>query len=260
MSKATDTEEPADNLFQFEDAERNLYLWKGVKVGGTTLVPKVDQGPSVKDVVAKTYFEEPRWCLEHTVRVIALRTIEAFAGRDLHRIKLLRARAILRRNSNAVLVSKNPVAELLAVLRSGKIRAIAEDHSKLPAAFWDKPTADLRTWPDVRFEREDVLKLFRFKSSDTTVDEAKGQPIKPATRGRKRRIPQEEVDAVVFVHHYAHGDLSGDDPDWHTQGQIERAASAALVKKFGTKNVVQESTLRLYIVKSFEKWKEKKGR
>jgi hypothetical protein len=78
-------------------------------------------------------------------------------------------------------------------------------------------------------------------------------------RGRKAMICQDQIDEVVFELFEVYGDLSDDDPDWHTQGQVENATRAKLEKKFGKENVVRESTLRGYVKKAIIERENKKA-
>jgi hypothetical protein len=97
---------------------------------------------------------------------------------------------------------------------------------------------------DLSFSRSDVLALW------PEVQHTKGQ----LKRGPKRKVPQEEIDNVVFELFEYHGPLSDDDPEWRTKGQLEVATRDELDKKFGASNVPGESTLRNYINNSYEKW------
>ena len=115
---------------------------------------------SVKDNVAKSYFDEPRWQLKLVLRWIAVRKIEALALSD-EDFRRLRHSAILLKGKDDVLVSKNPAADLLEALRTGDTKAIGPDHKDLPPEAWDTVLShDLRTWPAVRFRRENVLKVW----------------------------------------------------------------------------------------------------
>ncbi len=128
-----------------------------------------DQEPkaeSVKDVLAKSYFDEPRWWGENTLDWIAFRRIGAFTATSedilLERYRATlgpKYRAILGVNDD-VLVSRNPVVELLNALKAGGIAAIDEDHQDIKAESCDGVGYDPRTWPPVRFRREDVLRLW----------------------------------------------------------------------------------------------------
>jgi hypothetical protein len=69
-----------------------------------------------------------------------------------------RARAVLYKEDTSGLVSKNPAHELLTALKAGELKAIGPDHKELPPEFWDDKSVDLRTWREVRFRREDMLR------------------------------------------------------------------------------------------------------
>ena len=71
----------------------------------------------------------------------------------------MRFRAVMQEDGRA-LVIKNPAAELLTTLKEGKLAAIRSDHKELPPEFWDDRSTDLRTWPKVRFRRDDILRLW----------------------------------------------------------------------------------------------------
>jgi hypothetical protein len=154
-------------------------------------------------------------------------------------------------------------AELWEQLRQGRLAAMGvkvgeATWSYIPASEWLNldyfPCTDGRSnsigsnhsivYDEVTVPRSALLEIW----PDTTKVKARRK------RGRKPRIPQEEVDEVVFELFEENGDLSDDDPNWHTQGQVERATRAGLEKKFGKKTVPQESTFRTYIVKSLNKW------
>jgi hypothetical protein len=86
--------------------------------------------------------------------------MNALPSRDLDEIQRLR-HAVLLKDGDSRLVSKNPAAELLEALRRGKIKAIGPDHRELPPATWDAVLShDFRTWPAARFAQEEVLALF----------------------------------------------------------------------------------------------------
>jgi hypothetical protein len=99
---------------------------------------------------------------------------------------------------------------------------------------------------DVTVPRADVLALWPLIRSANAQSKS----------GRKPKIPQKEIDKVVFELLDDRGNLSDDDPEWHTQGQLEAATREMLNKKFKQRNVPQESTLRVYVSKSYRQWKE----
>jgi hypothetical protein len=108
-------------------------------------------------------FDEPRWPRDRVLAWIAFRRIEALtlSYRELD----LRLMPGLRRGHDAEppempLVSKDPVRELLMALKAGKLEAIGPDHKALPAAFWDNQSLDPRIWHEVRFQREDLRRLW----------------------------------------------------------------------------------------------------
>ena len=79
-------------------------------------------------------------------------------------------------------------------------------------------------------------------------------PSTESKRGRKPKIPQNEIDLIVFELLDFHSDFSDDDPNWHTKGQLEIATRKKLKQKFEESNVPGESTLRTYVGKSYKKW------
>jgi hypothetical protein len=182
--------------------------------------------------------------------------MEAFASRDLDEIRSMRnCWAIARDGVATPLVSKNPAAELVDALRAGKIKSIGPDHRELPAAAWDTVLShDFRTWPTVRFPREEMLKLF----SDATVGGTNDEPIKPATRGRKPNIGRDHIKSVVFDLLEDNGDICDFDPEWRTQGDIEVETRTVLAgQKFSTERIPKRSQLRMYVSKFYREWKEK---
>jgi hypothetical protein len=128
---------------------------------GTPFLPP---GPTeTARAVAEFRFLEPRWPRDWALAWIAFRRIEAFglSYRELD----LRRHAELRRWHDAEppeppLVSKDPVRELLTALKKGEIVANRPSGQALPAAFWDDQLLDPKTWPDVRFSRKDLLRLW----------------------------------------------------------------------------------------------------
>jgi hypothetical protein len=153
-------------------------------------------------------------------------------------------------------------AELWEQLRQGRLTAMGvkvgeATWSHIPTSEWSNldyfPCTDGRSnsigsnhstvYDEVTVPRATVLKLWPENRED------KDRP----KRGRKPRIGQDQIDAVVFELFADNGDLSDDDPNWHTQGQVESAARDELEKKFGRKTVPLESTFRTYIAKSLKK-------
>jgi hypothetical protein len=134
--------------------------------------------------LARSYYDERRWPLARTLAWIASPTIETlahyeavFLGRTLARITKQQFAAGAR-GRQAVLralgypgaavgaegpASHNPdeVDELLGALKADKLRAIGPDNNPMPPEFWDdQSSVDPRTWPNVRFRREDVRRLW----------------------------------------------------------------------------------------------------
>ena len=93
---------------------------------------------SVKDALARSYFDEPRWPLHHVLSWIALRDVRAIHDD----IRSLRFRRHVHDFEDNKLESpppkvKNPVVELLKTLRAGGIAAIDDNHQDIKAEFWD---------------------------------------------------------------------------------------------------------------------------
>jgi hypothetical protein len=71
-----------------------------------------------------------------------------------------RWQALMYKGEADGLASVNPAYELLTALKAAKLRAIGPDHNELPPEFWDDQSFDPETWPNVRFRREDMLRLW----------------------------------------------------------------------------------------------------
>jgi hypothetical protein len=112
-----------------------------------------------EDVLANSYFEEPRWPLNHVLAWIAFRNIGALRA-TYDEIRSLGYRASIYGVNGDALIIKNPLAELRKALRDGKIKALGRNHADLPPEFWDLVSMKRETWPNVRFRREEVLALY----------------------------------------------------------------------------------------------------
>jgi hypothetical protein len=159
-------------------------------------------------------------------------------------------------------------AELWEQLRRGRLRAIGV---RAGEAVWREVAPD--AWQELDYNycgtgqsnalgALGVVKYFDVTLPRTAVltlwpltDGAKNQ----SQRGRKRKIPQREVDTAVADLLDHHGDFSDDDPDWRTQSQLEANTRATLEEKFGVKNVPMESTLREYVRLAYRQWKAQKA-
>ena len=106
-------------------------------------------------VLAKSYFDDPRWPLNHALNWIACRRIEALTLTP-EELRSLRFRAIMLGDAGA-LAGKNPAHELLTALKAGKLKAIGPDHKELPTEYWDGKSFAYWTWPEIRLRREDML-------------------------------------------------------------------------------------------------------
>lgn len=189
----TETDEPADNrvfAFDEEGALSHRPKDKNAEAGPATTAV-VEQGPSVKDGVARTYFDEPRWRLDHALNWIACRKIDALTLTP-EELLSLRFRSIMYSEVGVALASKNPAHELLTALKHNKLRAIGLNHGELPPEFWDNKSLDLRTWPEVRFRRDDMLR--EWPDAETMAENG----------GRQEGAPQAEansLDAPIDVPH-----------------------------------------------------------
>jgi hypothetical protein len=108
--------------------------------------------------LARSYFDEPRWPLRHALNWIACRKIEALLLMP-EELRSLRGRAVLY-GADTSLVSKNPARELLTALKADKLRAIGPDHKELPPEFWDDKHVEVSIWPEVRFRRDDMTRVW----------------------------------------------------------------------------------------------------
>jgi hypothetical protein len=108
--------------------------------------------------VANTIFEGPRWPIYPALGWIARREIEGLTLTP-EGLRSLRYRGVMRKDVGALVV-KDPVGDLLTALRAGKLKAIGHDHKEFPLEYWDTKTTDLRTWPEVRFRRGELLRLW----------------------------------------------------------------------------------------------------
>jgi hypothetical protein len=162
-------------------------------------------------------FDKPRWPLAQTLEWIANPKIEtladyeaAFSGRMHARITSQRVRALVRSRDAILgalgraspdggLARRNPdaVDELLRALRWDKLRAIDRDNNPLPPEFWDaQSSADPGTWPDVRFLREDVLRLW--PAIDTAAAEGGSRASLEAMAGKEAaaRLPKQALQGA----------------------------------------------------------------
>jgi hypothetical protein len=161
-----------------------------------------DDGLSENEgALAGKYYGEPRWSLAQTLAWIAIPKIETLAnyeatffGRTLARITKQKIAAIAR-SSEAVLRASgyasgtdsaeglashdlDEVDELLRALKADKLRAIGPNNNPMPPEFWDdQSSVDPRIWPNVRFWREELLRLWPAASASDGV--AEGATLKP---------------------------------------------------------------------------------
>ena len=170
-------------------------------VGPEEAPEELEDKPSVKDVLSKSYFDEPRWPIRRVLRWVARRKVEGLTDDYDSR----RFRAIMLEVNDGVLVSKNPPDDLVDALRAGRMKAIGPEGDDLHVMRWDKVLAhDLRTWPDVWFRREDVLREFpaaspKFASAlhkRMAVDEA----IRTIGVAALERMSQKERELTIKEH------------------------------------------------------------
>jgi hypothetical protein len=160
-------------------------------------------------------------------------------------------------------------AELWEQLKRGRLCAIG---IKAGEAIWSQVAPD--AWCELDYiycgtgQSDAIGSLGLVKYFDVSLPRAGVLTLWPliqrannqSKRGRKRRIPQNEIDAVVFELLEYHGDFSDNDPEWNTKGKLEDATREVLEKKFGEKAVVGESTLRGYVSRAYREWREPEGR
>jgi hypothetical protein len=155
-------------------------------------------------------------------------------------------------------------AEIWEELKRGRLRAIGV---KAGEAIWSQISSEawfeldylycgngrsnaigssgLVKYFDVMLPRADVLILW---SASTQ-----------SKRGRKRSIPQNDINNVVFELLNYYGDFMDNDPGWHTQAQLEVETRVKLNKKFKKTNVPLESTLRKYVSLALKQWRVQKA-
>jgi hypothetical protein len=104
------------------------------------------------------YFSQLRWPLHQALAWIAFRRPEALTL-NLNELLLERWEALRGYGNAAGLFTGNPVDALLTALRANQLKAI-DANEELPAEFWDELSSDPRTWPEVRFRREVLLRLW----------------------------------------------------------------------------------------------------
>jgi len=151
----------------------------------------------VGNLLAESYFEEPRWSLSHVVAWIAFRNVDALTA-TYEDIRSVRFGAAMYGLNSATLIIKNPLAALWKALRGGKIAAISRDNSDIPQEYWDDVGMNWETWPNVRFRRDDVLALFpstEAPSATQTLSQPK-PPLKTAPKGNSVRTKKAEKMAV----------------------------------------------------------------
>ena len=117
--------------------------------------------------LAKSYFDEPRWPLHHALNWIACRRIEALTLAP-EELLSLRLQATYKGRVDG-LDCKNPAHELLTALKKGRLKAIGPDNKELPPEFWDGKS-EYRTWPEVRFRRDDMLRLWPDRETPAVDD------------------------------------------------------------------------------------------
>ena len=149
---------------------------------------------SAEDRLARSYFDEPLWPLEPVFswsrfRSIDLLTVSYEDIRSLH----FQARMYKTSPWPSPLATESPAVDLHKRLKAGKIEAIRPNGEIVSAVFWHKVSSNPRTWPEVWFRREDVLRLYKELGSgeepETVKVEASDVPPAPdfSVNGRKRR-------------------------------------------------------------------------
>ncbi len=107
--------------------------------------------------LASAWFDEPRWPLRYALNWITFRRVELLSISE-DDARSLRFQATY--HDDGVVIIKNPAAALRPALVTGAIKAIGADNKDMPCEAWDVYGYDLREWPNVRFRRDDVLRLW----------------------------------------------------------------------------------------------------
>ncbi len=189
--------------------------------------------------LAKSYFDEPRWPLRHTLNWIACRKIEALTLTP-EELLSLRLQATYKRCVDG-LACKNPAHELLSALKRDKLKAIGPDNKELPPEFWDGKS-EYWTWPEVRLRRQDMLGLW---PDVETLAKDDGSPEGAAPSEAKAShvsitVPHKELVAFYREHYGAPGAATNrEDMDraveQHFGGPIRVKARAAARQEAGVK-------------------------
>jgi hypothetical protein len=140
------------------------------------------------------------------------------------------------------LVSKNPAHELLKALKAGELKAIDASHKELPAEFWDEPSSDPRTWPKVRFRREDMLRRWPGRELPDEVTEntrnsgiedsveTSGEDTTPAIKSRRKRSsPKQEIAKGIFAKVFPNGVPGRDEV---TDGELVQLVTSSFPRKY----------------------------
>jgi hypothetical protein len=196
------------------------------------------------------YFNEPRWPLHRALAWIAFRRPEALTL-NLNELLLERWEALRGYENAAGLVTENPADELLRALRANQLKAIDANHRELPAEFWDEVSSDPRTWPEVRFRREDMRRLWPGRELPDEVTENTGNSgieesvgtsrqdtTPPIKSRRKRSSPKQEIARGILIKLYPNGVPGRNEV---TDGELEHQVMLSLPSK---KEISRDSILR----------------
>jgi hypothetical protein len=197
------------------------------------------------------YYDEPRWPLHRALEWIAFRRPEARAL-NLDEFVLDRCAALRGYGDAAGLVIGNPADELLKALKAGELKAIDANLNELPAEFWDERSSDPRTWPEVRFRREDMRRPWPGRelpdevtenTSNSAIQESVGtsgeETTPPAESRRKRSSPKQAIARGIFVKEYPNGVPGRDE---RTDGELVQQVTSSLPPR--SKGISRDSILR----------------
>jgi hypothetical protein len=103
-------------------------------------------------------------------------------------------------------------------------------------------------YSDVTLPRADVLTLWPL------IQPANSQ----SRRGRKPKIDVDYIRSAIWEFLDDNGDISGLDPEWRTQSDIQVEIRKILIKEFGEDNIPGTSSLKGYVSRFYPEWKSSK--
>jgi hypothetical protein len=166
--------------------------------------------PSSEDRLARSYFDEPLWPLGHVLAWIRFRSIELLTV-NYEDIRSLHFQARMYKTSPwpSPLVTESPAVDLHKRLKAGKIEAIRPNGEKVSAVFWHKGSSNPRTWPEVWFRQDDVLREWPQRGTGgeaPTAEVATAAPAVPPVGGKRTRADRV---AQEIKRRYPDGPLMG---------------------------------------------------